>query len=206
VCCDDVAVMSVAIIDTGCANLASVGFAIDRLGVPKTITKDAVVIARADRVILPGVGAAPYAVQQLQALGLMPTIKALTQPVLGICLGMQLIFERSAEGDTSCLGLVDGEINLLDTGGLPSPHMGWNTLEDCADDPLLAGISDGDYVYFVHTYAAPVSTRTLATTSYGSAFSAIVRQNNIYGCQFHPETSGRVGARILKNFMKVKPS
>lgn len=193
-----------AIVDTGCANLASVGFAFDRLGADYVITQDADQIYDAQRVLIPGVGAAPYAINELRQRELIPVLQNLTQPVMGICLGMQLIFDRSTEnGGTPCLGMVDGEIIDLDTGDLPSPHMGWNTLTDLADDPLLAGVNAGDYAYFVHSYAAPISARTLASCTYGQSFSAIVRQGNVYGCQFHPERSGKAGATILKNFLKV---
>ncbi|WP_017930575.1 imidazole glycerol phosphate synthase subunit HisH [Robiginitomaculum antarcticum] len=195
----------VVIVDTGCANLASVGFAFDRLGASYQISRDADVIYSAPRVLIPGVGAAPYAMNILREAQLVPVLQNLTQPVMGICLGMQLIFDLSVEGgrDVACLGMVDGAIEALNTADLPSPHMGWNQLGDLADDPLLVGISAGDYAYFVHSYAAPVSTYTLATSEYGQKFSAIVRQGNVYGCQFHPERSSATGARILKNFLEL---
>ncbi len=194
-----------AIVNTGCANLASVGFAFERLGVRSIITKDADIIQSADHVILPGVGAMPFAMQALRARRLVSVLQNLTQPLMGICLGMQMLFERSEEGDAEGLGLLQGRIKQMDTDGLPSPHMGWNRLDKLADDPLLAGIGAGDYVYFVHSYAAEISDNTLASCSYGQPFSAVVRQGNIYGCQFHPERSGTVGAQILANFLKVKP-
>ncbi len=193
-----------AIVDTGCANLASVGFAFERLGARKVITRDLDIIKSASHVVLPGVGAMPYAMEQLKVRGLVDVLRTLSQPLMGICLGMQLLFEASEEGNTAGLGLMDGKIKLMDTGGLPAPHMGWNTLENLANDPLLAGVNEGDYVYFVHSYAAPVSGETLATSRYGERFSAVIRQGNIYGCQFHPERSGKVGAKILENFLKVK--
>ena len=193
-----------AIVDTGCANLASVGFAFDRLGAKYTITQNADEIYASERVLIPGVGAAPYAMNALRERELIPVLQNLTQPVMGICLGMQLIFDSSVEnGGTPCLAMVDGEIESLSTGDLPSPHMGWNTLDNIADDPLLRGVQSGDYAYFVHSYCAPVSARTLASTTYGQSFSAVVRQGNVYGCQFHPERSGAVGAKILENFLKV---
>ncbi len=194
-----------AIVDTGCANLASVGFAFERLGVRKIITKDADIIRSADHVILPGVGAMPFAMQALRARGLVSVLQNLTQPLMGICLGMQMLFERSEEGNAEGLGLLKGRIQQMDTGGLPSPHMGWNSLENLADDPLLTGIEAGAYVYFVHSYAAEISAATLASSAYGQPFSAIIKRGNIYGCQFHPERSGIVGAQILANFLKVKP-
>ncbi len=193
-----------AIVDTGCANLASVGFAFDRLGVRKIITRDAKIISNASHVILPGVGAFDFAMTALRARGLVDVLQNLTQPVMGICLGMQLLFCRSDEGDTGGLGLIDGAVKRMDTGALPAPHMGWNTLEDVADVPLLDGVKSGDYVYFVHSFAAQVQEETIATCTYGQDFSAVVRKDNIYGCQFHPERSGKTGARILANFLKVK--
>ncbi len=195
--------MSLVIVDTGCANLASVGFAFDRLGVQKTISADPDIIRAAQRVVLPGVGAAAYAMASLRARGLVDVLQALTQPVLGICLGMQLLFESSQEGNAQGLGLIKGKVGEMDTGSLPSPHMGWNQLRDLADDPLLAGVKQGSYVYFVHSYGVPVSGNTLAACDYGGKFSAIVRSGNIYGCQFHPERSGKTGAQILENFLKV---
>lgn len=196
--------MAVAIVDTGCANLASVGYALSRLGVSNTVTQDTSVIRSADHVILPGVGAMPFAMEQLRARGLIDVLRKLSQPVMGICLGMQMLFEGSEEGNVNGLGLVEGTIAQMDTNGSPLPHMGWNTLENLADDPLLHGIKTGDYAYFVHSFAAPISERTLASTTYGQKFSAIIKQDNIYGCQFHPERSAQTGAKILANFLKVR--
>ncbi|PHS75203.1 MAG: imidazole glycerol phosphate synthase subunit HisH [Robiginitomaculum sp.] len=205
--------MAVAIVDTGCANLASVAFAFARLGVSNTVTQDAALIKSADHVILPGVGAMPFAMEQLRARGLVDVLRSLSQPLMGICLGMQMLFDGSEEGDVSGLGLIDGTVLQMNADAeplpaplpAPLPHMGWNTLENLADDPLLHGINTGDYVYFVHSFAASVGDKTLATTSYGQPFSAIIKQDNIYGCQFHPERSGQTGAKILANFLKVKP-
>jgi len=196
--------MALAIVDTGCANLASVGFAFERLGVRSIITKDADIIRSADHVILPGVGAMPFAMQALRARGLVSVLQNLTQPLMGICLGMQMLFENSEEGDVQGLGLLGGAVIKMKTGDLPSPHMGWNSLDTPADDPLLAGINAGDYVYFVHAFAAKTGDNTLAACTYGQTFSAVIKRGNIYGCQFHPERSGKVGAQILANFLKVK--
>jgi len=193
-----------AIVDTGCANLASVGFAFERLGADKIITQDAETIRRADHVILPGVGAMPFAMAALRQRGLVEVLQNLTQPLMGICLGMQMLFEHSEEGEVDGLGLIKGDIKRMDTGGLPAPHMGWNTLQKIRDAPLLDGVKTGDYVYFVHSFIAPVQDATLVSSTYGQTFSAIVRKDNIYGCQFHPERSGKTGARILANFLKVK--
>ena len=197
--------MSLVIVDTGVANLSSVKFAFDRLGVSAVISDDLEIITSAARIILPGVGAAPYAMKTINAKGLTPVLQSLTQPVMGICLGMQLIFETLEEGGvaTQGLGLVPGKVTALNTKGQPAPHMGWNTLTKRSDDPLLEGLNDNDYAYFVHSYAAPVSDITLASCEYGSPFSAIVKHKNVYGCQFHPERSSHVGAKILDNFLKV---
>lgn len=194
--------MSVLIVDTKCANLASVGFAFDRLEITSKITDDPTEIASADRVLIPGVGSAPYAMQKIEGAGLKKTLSSLEQPVLGICLGMQLLYETLEEGGTTThgLGLIPGHVTSLDTGDLPSPHMGWNRLTMSKDDPLITSLKSGDYAYFVHSYAAAVSESTLASSTYGQSFSAIVRHDNVRGCQFHPERSARTGAAILKAF------
>jgi imidazole glycerol-phosphate synthase subunit HisH len=194
-----------AVIDSGGANLASLVLALERLRVPCTVTRDAAVVRAAPRVLLPGVGSAADAMQRLRASGLDRVIPELSQPVLGICLGMQLLFEHSAEGDTRCLGIVAGSVErLVPERGLPVPHMGWNTLEHCAPDPLLAGVGDGTWFYFVHSYAAAANTAAmLAQAVYGPAFAAVIRQRNFTGVQFHPERSGPAGARLLANFSGV---
>ncbi len=197
----------IAIIDSGGANIASVRFALERLGVDAELTADPAVISAAERVILPGVGAAPVAMARLDQAGLVDCIRGLTQPVLGICLGMQLLFERSEEGNTPLLGLIGGTCAAFDaSGGLTVPHMGWNRLipQDAAGaHPLLTGIAPGAHVYFVHGYAAPVSEDTVAACDYGGAFTALVARGNFMGAQFHPERSGPVGATILQNFINL---
>lgn len=197
----------IAIIDSGGANIASVRFALERLGADGMLTADPAVIAGAERVILPGVGAAPAAMAQLEAAGLVECIRGLTQPVLGICLGMKLLFDRSEEGDTPLLGLIDGTVAAFDpASGLTVPHMGWNRLhtpDGRAAHPLLDGIAPGAHVYFVHGYAAPVSADTVAACSYGVDFTALVARGNFMGAQFHPERSGPVGAKILQNFVSL---
>ena len=196
----------IAIIDSGGANIASVRFALERLGVDSVLTADPAVISVAERVILPGVGAAPVAMAQLARAGLVECIRGLTQPVLGICLGMQLLFERSEEGDTPLLGHVACTCGAFDPGmGLTVPHMGWNRLLPRGEGrhPLLSGVEDGAHVYFVHSYAAPVSADTVASCSYGVDFTALVARGNFMGAQFHPERSGPVGARILGNFLAL---
>lgn len=198
--------MSLVIVDTGCANLASVQYAFERLAVEPVISDSAEVISSADHVVLPGVGSAPFAMKGINAKNLKPVLQNLSQPVIGICLGMQLLFETLEEGGETVegLGLVPGSITALQTGNLPSPHMGWNTLSPLSNDPLLNGVSNGDFAYFVHSYAADVTDVTIASSEYGSPFSAIVRKDNVWGCQFHPERSSKTGAQILKNFLEIR--
>ena len=196
--------MKVAIVDSGGANLASLAFAFCRLGVRPRLTREAATLARADRVVLPGVGAAGAAMGRLSTLRLVPVIRSLTQPVLGICLGMQLLFQHSDEDDTPCLGLLPQTVrSLIFRPGLPVPHMGWNTLRSITSDPLLGGIAEGSYVYFVHRYAVPVGEATLAASDYGQPLSAVIRARNFWGTQFHPERSGAPGAQILQNFLRL---
>jgi len=194
----------VAIIDSGGANIASLRFALERLGASSTLTVDADELRATPRVILPGVGAAADAMRRLESLRLVEVIRELRQPVLGICLGMQLLFDASDEGDTRCLGLLPGRVERFpDRDGFPVPHMGWNQLDFESDTALLTGIDRGEYVYFVHSYRAPVGPWTVATSDYGGEFSAVVQQRNFYGAQFHPERSGPVGARLLAGFLEL---
>jgi glutamine amidotransferase len=192
----------VAIIDNGGANIASLRHALERLGAQSELVTDADALRTARRVLLPGVGAAADAMTRLHALGLVEAIRGLTQPVLGICLGMQLLYSGSDEGDIECLGLVDGRVaRIPDSPDRPVPHMGWNQLERGGDEPLLTGLRDREYFYYVHSYAAPVGPSTVATTRYGEPFTAVVRRGNFAGVQFHPERSGLAGARLLANFL-----
>ena len=192
------------IIDSGGANLASLSFALERLGARAQVTTDSARIRAAARVILPGVGAAADAMRRLHDSGVAALLPTLKQPVLGICLGMQLLFKHSEEGATPCLGVIPENVRRLKAApGLPVPHMGWNQLARLKDDPILDGIGPEDYVYFVHSYAAPVSAATLATADYGAALSAVVRQDNFWGAQFHPERSAGTGARLLANFLRL---
>lgn len=194
----------VIIADTGGANVASLRYAFERLGAVAYVTADGADIASAERVVLPGVGAAAHAMQKLRAARLITVLRTLTQPVLGVCLGMQLLFRQSAEGATQCLNLVPGIVHAIaPVLGRPVPHMGWNELTRVKEDALLEGIGDRQYAYFVHSYAAGLSEYTLATTDYGSPLSAVVRRGNFYGAQFHPERSGKTGARLLKNFLRL---
>lgn len=193
-----------AIIDSGGANIASLRFAIERLGVESELTTDASVLRDATHVILPGVGAAADCMARLRNAGLIDTIRSLRQPLLGICVGMQLMYESSEEGNVECLGLLPGRVRrFADDLGLPIPHMGWNQLEFKRDSVLLDDITESDYVYFVHSYAAPIGEHTIASCTYGDSFSAIVQQGNVFGAQFHPERSARIGALLLRNFLKV---
>jgi glutamine amidotransferase len=193
------------IIDSGGANLASLQFAFERLGAQTCVSADPAAIAAAARVVLPGVGSARDAMQRLRKSGLAEVLPRLTQPVLGICLGMQLLFRHSEEGSTDCLGILPDEVRRLKpAAGRPVPHMGWNQIVPAGGDPLLEGVAANDYVYFVHSYAAPVSRLTLATADYGIAVSAVVRRDNFWGTQFHPERSAETGALILANFLRLK--
>jgi len=192
------------IIDSGGANLASLQFAFERLGAKTCVTADAAEIRSAPRVILPGVGSAANAMARLRNSHVAELLPLLTQPVLGICLGMQLLFARSEEGETECLGILPDSVKRLQPmAGRPVPHMGWNQLTPVRDDPLLDGVVPNDYVYFVHSFAAPISDVTLASADYGTALSAIVRRGNFWGTQFHPERSAHVGARVLANFLRL---
>lgn len=194
----------VVVIENGGGNVASVRYALDRLGVDAELASDADRIRRATHVILPGVGAASDAMQRLRATGLDRVIPTLEQPVLGICLGMQLLFESSAEGDVECLGIVPGRAERFpDFPDRPVPHMGWNRLAARSESPLLAGIAGDDYAYFVHSYALPVGPDTVATTTYGVPFTSVVSRGNFHGAQFHPERSARTGARLLANFLSL---
>lgn len=194
----------VVIVDSGGANLASLGFALQRLGASCQVSADARLIGTARRVMLPGVGAAQDAMARLQALQLVDCLRSLQQPLLGICLGMQLLFSHSAEGATDCLGIVAGTVHrLVPAPGRPVPHMGWNCCRQTGEDPLLRGMSERDYFYFVHGYAAASTADTTALTDYGSPFSAVVSHGNFHGVQFHPERSSVAGARVLANFLAL---
>ena len=196
--------MSVAIVASGGANIASLQFALERLGAASEVSADPDRIRTASHVILPGVGAAADAMARLCAVGLDVLIPTLTQPVLGICLGMQLLHQASAEGETRCLGIIPGAAaRFTEAAGRPVPHMGWNTLQVECGCPLLEGLGGADYAYFVHSYAVPVNEATVASCRYGARFSACVAWRNFFGAQFHPERSARVGARILENFLHL---
>ena len=195
--------MTIAVVNSGGANISSVLHALRRLGAEPRFTADAAVIRTADRVILPGVGAAGRAMEVLGAHGLIDVIRSLTQPVLGICLGMQLLFESSEEDDARLIGLIPGRLRRLpNRADLRVPHMGWNAIATSRPDPLTDPL-DGKWFYFVHSFAAPVGDWTLATSEHGRPFSAIVRQGNFYGAQFHPERSAGAGAALLRAFVEA---
>ncbi|MGH6888008.1 MAG: imidazole glycerol phosphate synthase subunit HisH [Rhizomicrobium sp.] len=191
-------------IDSGVANLASVLAALSRLGRAARATADADLVRDADRIIIPGVGAAAAAMERLHGKGLVDVLRAAKQPVLGICLGMQLLFARSEEGDgVDCLGVMAGNITPLKAAlALPVPHMGWNRIRtDGTHHSLLRGIADGSFMYFAHSFAAPPGNHALAFAEYGRRFAAVVARENFFGCQFHPERSGRAGREFIANFL-----
>ena len=196
--------MSVVLVDAGGTNIGSVRYALQRLGADAALTSDAAAIRAADKVILPGVGAAGPGMARLRELGLVELLRSLTQPVLGVCLGMQLLCANSEEGDTECLGLIPASVQrFAERPGMRVPHMGWNRLFVQREHRLLAGLDEGEQAYFVHSYAVPTGEWTLATADYGDAFSAVVARGNFHGMQFHPERSAAVGAKLLRNFLAL---
>jgi len=192
---------AVVIVDSGGANIASLRFALARLGIDAELTADPDAIASAPRVLLPGVGAARDSMQRLEQLGLVDLLRGLTQPVLGICLGMQLLAEASEEDDVECLGLIPATVQKLPASSeCPVPNMGWCRTTHGGNQPLLEGIDNGEYFYYLHSYALPVGDYTLATARHSGEFSAVVRYRNFFAAQFHPERSSAAGARLLRNF------
>ena len=195
---------SPVIIASGGANLASLQFALQRLGVDAPVTESPDLIRNASHVLLPGVGAARDAMTRLDAAKLTPLIRQLRQPVLGICLGMQLLFSGSDEDQAECLGIIPGQAHRFAAdSALPVPQMGWNQLRLRTESMLLNDIVDGEYAYFIHSYALPEGAYTRATADYGAPFSAVVQQDNFFGTQFHPERSATLGARLLGNFLEL---
>ena len=195
--------MQVALVDAGGANIGSVRYALRRLGVEAMLTTEAEVIRASDRVILPGVSTAAMVMGRLHELGLVETLRTLERPLLGVCVGMQLLFEHSEEDETPCLGLLPGKVaKLADSPHVRVPHMGWNTLQSRTECSLTRGIADGEHAYFVHSYAAPVTQDCITSSEHGQPFAAVVRRGNVAGAQFHPERSAQVGARLLKNFLE----
>jgi imidazole glycerol-phosphate synthase subunit HisH len=194
----------VVLVDAGGTNIGSVRYALQRLGVDATLSSDAKQIRSATHVILPGVGAAAPGMLRLRAARLLETLKRLTQPVLGVCLGMQLFFDHSEEDDTECLGIVPGTVrHFPQSNKLRVPHTGWNSVHVDKSNPLLDIETDASRAYFVHSYAAPTSDFTIARTNYGMDFSAAVQRDNFFGVQFHPERSSTFGARVLQKFLAL---
>ncbi|MDD1783066.1 imidazole glycerol phosphate synthase subunit HisH [Enterovibrio sp. ZSDZ35] len=195
----------IVIIDTGCANVSSVRFAIERLGYDVTISRDPDVVLAADKLFLPGVGTATEAMKNLEERDLIALVRQVKQPLLGICLGMQLLGKSSQEGKetVNCLGHVDADTTLMETDTLPLPHMGWNTVTPVDNHPLFKDIPENSYFYFVHSYAMPVGDYTIGQCDYGKPFTAAVQSGNYYGVQFHPERSSKAGAQLIKNFLEL---
>lgn len=193
----------IAIIDYKMGNLRSVENALKRLGAKFVVTADAEVIRRADRVLLPGVGNAAEAMENLQKADLVDVIRSLRRPVLGICVGMQVMCRHSEEGDAKCLGIFDAHVKrFVPTAEEKVPHMGWNSIGNL-ESKLFKDIKGGEMVYYVHSYYPELCPDTIATTRHGVMFSAALKYENFYGTQFHPEKSGDVGERIIANFLKL---
>lgn len=193
----------IAIVDYKMGNLRSVENVLKRLGTDFTVTDQADVIRAADRVLLPGVGNAKEAMENLNRAGLVQVIRSLRRPVLGICVGMQVMCRHSEEGDADCIGLFDARVKRFQPAeGLKVPHMGWNKIGNL-ESKLFKGIDGGEWVYFVHSYYPELCPDTIATTTHGAMFSAALKYENFYGTQFHPEKSGDVGERIIANFLKL---
>lgn len=191
--------MNLTIVDLSYGNIGSIVLAFERLGITPELTADPARIGASDRVVLPGVGAAGHAMERIDALGLRECLRSLSQPALGICLGMQLLFEKSDEGDTECLGIVPGRVRALEPApGMPVPHMGWSRLD--VQDPTV-GLESGNYVYFAHSFACDDGPATVATAEYGRNIPAVVRRGNWLGAQFHPERSAGPGALFLEAFL-----
>ncbi len=196
--------MSVAVVKLGVGNTASVMFALERLRANAVLTDDPVRVAEAERVIVPGVGAAAHAMKLLRAKALDAALQTFARPLLGICLGQQLLFESSDEGDARGLGRIAGRVTRLPNAKqAPTPHMGWSKIQTTRENALLEGVGAAAYAYFVHSFVCPEGEATIATARYGQPFPAMVAAGNVFGCQFHPERSGAPGARILQNFLSL---
>jgi glutamine amidotransferase len=193
---------TVVLVDAGGTNIGSMRYALRRLGVDACVSDDASKIQSATHVILPGVGAAAPGMKRLRDAGLVDVMCALEQPVLGVCLGMQLLFEHSEEGDTECLGVVPGRVQRLADHRVRVPHMGWNTTTVEKENHVLDKTDEG-YAYYVHSYAAPLGDFTVAISTHGETFSAMIQRRNFFGAQFHPERSASLGAKVLQNFLAL---
>jgi glutamine amidotransferase len=193
----------IGIIDYGAGNVRSVGNALERLQAPFFVSSRVSDLNKAHKLILPGVGEAQSAMKSLGQSGLIEWLKAVKVPFLGICIGMQILFDHSDERETPCLGVVAGRVQRFDGGRVKIPHMGWNRTSIRQPNPLFHNIDDGEFFYFVHSFRAPVIENTLAVTEYAGDFSAAVRKSNYYGVQFHAEKSGNAGLQVLRNFVEL---
>ena len=200
----------ITIIDTGYANLSSGKIAFDKIGADAKVSADADDIRKADKLVLPGVGTASAAMAKLEERKLPDLIRSARQPLLGICLGMQMLSEISEENlreedpEVKCLGVIGSRVSLMKTGDLRLPHMGWNQIEILKDHPLFEGIRNGSFFYFVHSYAMNLGDWTAASCTYGASFTAVASSGNFMGTQFHPEKSGAAGSKLLKNFVEMQ--
>lgn len=193
----------IAILDTGIANLSSVAFACERLGRAYVITSDAEQLNKASHVIFPGVGTAKAFMKGVKENEILECLKTLTQPVLGICLGMQVLYEWSEEGEQNTLGILPGQVRRLEADALPVPHMGWNRVLFNVDSLLLKGIEPNSFFYFVHSFVVPDSRKISAWTEYGERIPSVVESGSWFGTQFHPERSGEIGQNLLSNFLQL---
>lgn len=193
--------MKIAIVKYNAGNVCSITNALNRLGIDPVITDNAEYLSTADKIIFPGVGEASSAMQYLKAHHLDNLIRDLKQPILGICLGMQLLCRFSEENNTNCLGIFDLNVKKF-SSPLKIPQIGWNSIDDLSSE-LFKGIDNDEYVYFVHSYYAEIGKNTIATTDYGITYSSALHKNNFYATQFHPEKSGIVGAKIIENFINL---
>ena len=195
--------MEIAIIKYNAGNVASVMYALDRIGQKYQLTDDHEQIKKADKVIFPGVGEASTAMAFLKEKGLDTLIKGLKQPVLATCIGMQLLCKHSEEGNVDCIGVFDVEVKKFISKDLKIPHVGWNSIEKRGENPLMKGLKEEEFVYFVHSFYAPVNSYTTAVCEYEQPFSAMLQKDNFYAAQFHAEISGKAGEQILKNFLAL---
>ncbi|WWP01109.1 MAG: imidazole glycerol phosphate synthase subunit HisH [Candidatus Dasytiphilus stammeri] len=196
--------MKYVILDTGCANIFSIKWALKRLGYRPSISNEINLIKNADKLFLPGVGTAQAAMNQLKKYEIVDILKNYTRPILGICLGMQIMGIKSDEnGGVSTIGIILHQVKKLVNDGNPIPHMGWNMVSINKKNPLFKNIENHAYFYFVHSYAMPLNNFTIATCYYGEIFTAAIQKENFFGVQFHPERSGYVGAQLLKNFLEM---
>lgn len=193
----------IGIVDYGAGNVRSLGNALEKLGKKFFVSRNVQELQRADKLILPGVGEARSAIESLNRGGLLEWLPTIRVPFLGICIGMQILFEHSDERDTACLGIVPGRVARFDDAVMKVPHMGWNRVHLKTQSSLFEGIPDGEFFYFVHSYGAPLVADTVGSTEYGREFSAAVQHNNFYGVQFHAEKSGNAGLQLLRNFSKL---